>query len=87
VKFWLPEVVAAPPLKTLSILVNGTEIGSVPLTRAGMNEIALPVAARLISERGFTIVDLNVDRPYQQKFGVVLASAGFEYRQPTQFSK
>jgi len=85
-KFWLPDFVANSGSRTLAISVNGSEIGVLPLTHEGMNEISYPVPASLISRDGFTLVDMNVTNPYRdksgQEFGVVLLRAGFRYRQP-----
>ncbi|HEY7339225.1 MAG TPA: hypothetical protein VH639_30330 [Bryobacteraceae bacterium] len=82
-KFWIPEFVAAPPLRTLSILVDGEAIGSVPLSRTGMNDVSFPAPAHLLRAGQFTLVDLVVDHPYKQdgqEFGVVLLTAGFHYK-------
>lgn len=84
-KFWLPDFVARPTLRTLSVLVNGSLIGTVPLTHDGLNEIHLPVAPGLSTLNGLTFVDFNVDPPYKkasgEQFGVVLMRAEFTYRQ------
>ena len=81
-KFWVPDFVAKPEVRTLSILVNGTEVASLTLDKDGMNEIRIPVPARLITANGFTIVDMNVANPYKDPagnaYGVVLLRAGFE---------
>jgi hypothetical protein len=54
-KFWVPDFVAKTAARTLSILVNGYEVGSLRLTKDGMNEISFPVPAKSITENGFTI--------------------------------
>ncbi|MES1261232.1 MAG: hypothetical protein ABUS49_05785 [Acidobacteriota bacterium] len=86
-KFWLPGFVAKPAGRTLSILINGKEVGEHPMTQEGMNEIRFPVAANLITPHGFTIVEMNVANPYKdpagQEFGVVLLRAGFSYADGT----
>ena len=82
-KFWVPDFVAKPVGRTLSVLVNGHEVGSVVLSKDGMNEIRFPVAAGLITANGFTLVELYVQNPYKDagglEFGVVLLRAGFEW--------
>ena len=82
-KFWLPDFVAKTPGRTLSVLVNGKEIGTQPLNKEGMNELSFPVAPGQITPNGFTLVDMNVANPYKdpagQEFGVVLLRAGFVY--------
>ena len=49
-----------------------------------MNEITFPVPAAQITLNGFTIVDMDVANPWKDatgmEYGVVLLSAGFEYR-------
>ena len=84
-KFWVPDFVAKTAQRTLLILVSGKQIGAIPLAKDGLNEIALPCAADLIGQSGFTIVDMNVENPYKdqsgQAFGVVLMRAGFEYQE------
>jgi hypothetical protein len=80
-KFWVPDFVARPTGRKLSILVNGKQAGSVALTKDGMNEIAFPVPRDWITPSGYTIVEMNVDNPYKQ-FGVVLLKAGFTYCEP-----
>jgi hypothetical protein len=81
--FYVPEYVAAPPAKTLSVIVNGTQIGSASLSEKDDRHVSFPVKASLISPKGFTIVELKVDNPYigmdGTRFGVVLKRAGFEY--------
>ena len=57
--------------------------GSGALTKEGMNEIALPVPAQVISASGFTIVDMRTS-PTRTKIlrpgiWVVLVRAGFRY--------
>jgi hypothetical protein len=83
VKFWLPDEVARKGQRTLSVLVDGTEVGKIGLSQSGMNEACLPVPARLISPAGYTLVDMDVTNPYKDKngfeLGVVLLRAGFEY--------
>jgi hypothetical protein len=82
-KFWAPDFVTKSGVRTLTILVNGNQIGSVVLTHDGTNQISFPVAAGFISGAGYTIVDMNVDNPYKepggQALGVILMNAGFEY--------
>ncbi len=78
-KFWVPDFVAKSAKRTMHILVNGREIAAYPLDRDGMNEPAFPVPADAITKNGFTVVELNVENPYQT-FGVVLLKAGFIYR-------
>jgi hypothetical protein len=79
----LPDEVARKGQRTLSVLVDGTEVGKIGLSQSGMNEACLPVPARLISPAGYTLVDMDVTNPYKDKngfeLGVVLLRAGFEY--------
>jgi hypothetical protein len=83
-KFWVPDFVAKSGTRTMHILVNGQSVGDYPLNHQEMNEISFPVPAGLITNSGFTIVDMNVENPYQDAggtaFGVVLLRAGFKYR-------
>ena len=85
-KFWVPDFVAKTALRTLTVLVNGKEVGSLPLTKDGMNEISFPVSANLITFDGYTFVDMNVANPYKDpggtEFGVVLLRAGFTWQKP-----
>jgi hypothetical protein len=85
-KFWVPDYVAKPAARTLTVLVNGREVGSLALTKDGMNELRFPVAPGLITAKGFTLVDMNVANPYKDtggtEFGVVLLRAGFEWARP-----
>jgi hypothetical protein len=82
-KFWVPDYVAKPEIRTLSVLVNGTEVGRLRLAKDGMNEIRFPVATKLITANGFTVVDMNVANPYKDaagnEYGVVLLRAGFDW--------
>jgi hypothetical protein len=83
-KFWVPDFVAKTALRTLTVLVNGKEVGSLPLTKDGMNEISFPVSANLITFDGYTFVDMDVVNPYKDpggtEFGVVLLRAGFTWQ-------
>jgi hypothetical protein len=90
-KFWVPDFVAAPPLKTLSITINGAKIGSMPLTKDGTNDVRFPVPAADMTAldaqkpHNFTLVTLDIDRPYTkngEQFGVILMEAGFDYSDP-----
>jgi hypothetical protein len=61
-------------------MVDGDAVGTVALTREGVNELRLAVPARSIAPSGFTILELDVDDPYRQgdqDYGVVLLEAGF----------
>ena len=82
-KFWAPDFVTKSGVRTLNILVNGNQIGSLRLSHDGMNEISFPVPADAISRTGYTIVEMNVDNPYKdpggQLLGVILMNAGFDY--------
>jgi hypothetical protein len=78
-KFWVPDFVAKSAKRTLHVVVNGKEIAAYPLNHDGMNEPSFPVPADAITKNGFTVVELNVENPYQT-FGVVLLRAGFSYR-------
>ena len=81
-KFWLPDYVAAGEKRTLSLVVGGETMGTASLSQQGENNISFPVPARAINPSGFTILELNVDRPYKkdgQEYGVVLLQAGFDY--------
>ncbi len=83
-KWWVPDFVAKPVVRNMAIVIGGQPAGVVPLTHSGMNEISFPVSAAQISLNGFTLVELNVDKPYRnaegEEFGVVLMRAGFAYR-------
>jgi hypothetical protein len=80
---WVPEVVAQPTGRTLSILVGGKQIGNVSLNKAGTNEVAFRVPQDSISENGYTLVDFDVANPYRGidgvEYGIVLVRAGFRY--------
>ena len=81
-KFWLPNFVATGEQRNLSVIVGGETIGNVALSHAGENTAELHAPARLINPSGFTILEMNVDRPYVkdgQEFGVVLLLADFKY--------
>jgi hypothetical protein len=83
-KFWVPDFITKSGVRKLSILVNGREIGVVPLRKDGINELRFPVPAALISPSGtYTYVDLNVDNPWKDgsgmAFGIILMRAGFDY--------
>jgi hypothetical protein len=81
-KFWLPEVVAAPTGRTVSILLNGRELETLPLDKPGMNEVSLPVPPSIIQVNGYTFVEMNVANPYTDadhvQYGVLLLRAGFK---------
>jgi hypothetical protein len=64
-KFWVPDVVAAPPLRTLSIRVNGAPIGSLALNKVGYTLVNLDVDKPYTQDG--------------EQFGVVLLQCGFEY--------
>jgi hypothetical protein len=85
-KFWVPDFVAKTASRALTVTVNDEPIGTIPLSRDGMNEVRLPVPAKQITLNGFTIVGMDVDKPWRDKegteFGVVLLRAGFEYASP-----
>lgn len=83
VKFWVPEVVAAPPVRTLSVVMNGEELGRLPLNRSGMHEVRLTVPDKaVVAGADYTLVDMKVDKPYQDsngvRYGVVLLTASFD---------
>jgi hypothetical protein len=81
-KFWVPHTVASGKVRTLSVLVDGSLVGTALLTHEGMNELSFSVPARAINATGFTILQLDVDDPYMegsQDFGVVILKAGFDY--------
>ena len=82
-KFWVPDFVARTASRTITVTVNGKQIGSLPLSRDGMNEIGFPTPADSITLNGFTLVDMDVQNPWKDKdgtsFGVVLLNAGFDY--------
>ncbi|MCU1326477.1 MAG: hypothetical protein JWN34_1847 [Bryobacterales bacterium] len=87
-KFWVPDFVTRTGQSRLVILVNGHEIGTLPLTKDGSNEIRFPVPASAISPGGtYTYVDLNVEKPWKDPngmaFGVILMNAGFDYVRAT----
>ena len=83
-KFWVPDFVAKTAARKMTISVNGRAVGSLLLTKDGMNEISFSVPASQITLNGFTIVDMDVSDPWKDaagiEYGVVLLSAGFEYR-------
>ena len=81
-QFRVPDFVAAGQAGNLSAVVNGETVGSVPLIHDGVNNAAFPVPARVIGDSGFTVLELNVDKPYiknGQEFGVLIVQAGFDY--------
>lgn len=82
-KVWVPDFVAKPAGRSLTVLVNGKEVGVYPLTKDGMNDFAFLVAPGLITLNGFTIVEMNVSNPYKEaggkELGVVFSRAGFRY--------
>jgi hypothetical protein len=82
-KFWAPDFMTKSAVRTLNVLVNGNQIGSLRLSKDGMNEIGFPVPADAISSTGYTIVDMNVDNPWKEpsgeRLGVILMEAGFNY--------
>jgi hypothetical protein len=79
--FWVPEIVALPSGRTLSILLNGRELETLPLDKPGMNEVSLPVPPNAVQGSGYTFVEMNVANPYTDanrvEYGVVLLRAGF----------
>jgi hypothetical protein len=81
--FWAPDFVTKTAARTLTVSVNGKQIGSVPLAKDGMNDVAFPVTPDLIARNGFTLVDLDVSNPWKDsggiEYGVVLLKAGFDY--------
>jgi hypothetical protein len=82
-KFWVPDFVAKTAARTMTVSVNGKQVGSLALSHDGMNEIAFPVPAEQITLNGYTIVDMDVANPWKDpagiQYGVVLLRAGFEY--------
>jgi len=82
-KFWVPDFIAKTGERALTISLNEAPVGVIPLNHDGMNEIRLPVSAKQITLNGFTIVGMDVDKPWRDKdgmeYGVVLLRAGFEY--------
>jgi hypothetical protein len=85
-KFWVPDFVAKTGTRALTIAVNDAPIGVIPLSRDGMNEVSLRVPASQVTLNGFTIVGMDVDKPWRDKdgveYGVVLLRAGFQYAPP-----
>ncbi len=78
---FIPKGVIATPPRNLSVLVNGTQVGVVPLSREGGQQIRFPVRSSLVTKDGFTLVEFAVDRPYRegnQDYGVILVHVGFE---------
>lgn len=86
IKFWVPDFVAKPQSRTLMILVNGTQIGSVRLTKEGTNQDTFAIPATLLRKEGFTLVDINVSNPYKDAegndYGVILFRMGFRQTPP-----
>jgi len=86
IRYFVADVVANPPTRVLSILVNGKLIAERPLTTVGMRDETYPIPAGIIDENDYTIVDLSVINPYKDRdgteYGVVLLRAGFTYRRP-----
>jgi hypothetical protein len=82
-KFWVPDFIAKSAARALTISVNNAPITVIPLARDGMNEIHIPVPAKQITLNGYTIVTIDIDKPWRDKdgmeYGVVLLRAGFEY--------
>jgi hypothetical protein len=80
-KFWVPEVVALPSGRNLSILLNDRELGAVSLDKPGMNEVRYSVPPNIVRENEYTFVEMNVTNPYVDadhvEYGVVLLRAGF----------
>jgi hypothetical protein len=84
VRFWVPDYVANAD-RRLAISVDEEYVGTVPLTKAGENDVEFAVPARAIDASGFTVLKMDVDNPYTkdgQEYGVVLMSAGFDYVDP-----
>jgi hypothetical protein len=68
--------------RKLSVIVDGETLGAIPLTNAGESTVSFPVPARDINPSGFTILELDIDRPYArdgQEYGVALLRAAFDY--------
>lgn len=81
-EFFVPHPVATGKRRELSVIVDGETAGTVDLTREGMHHEQFQVPARAINDRGFTIVELNVNDPYSEggeQYGVVLLRALFDY--------
>jgi hypothetical protein len=70
--------------ETLTISINGNPAGVISLDTAGLKDSTFAVPAKWITRNGFTLVDLTVSNPFRDAggnlLGVVLSSAGFEYR-------
>jgi len=87
-KFWVPDFVAKTGDRELAIVVNGHEVGRVPLKKDGTNEVRFAVPASAISPSGdYTFVDLDVRNPWKDPsgmaFGVILMNMGFDYTRAT----
>ena len=80
-KFWLPDIVAAPTGRTLSVILNGRDLETLPLDKPGMNEVSLPIPPGAIQLQSYTFVEMNVANPYTDsdrvQYGVLLLRAGF----------
>jgi hypothetical protein len=83
-KFWISDAIANTRKSLMSISVNGNQIGTILLSHQGMNEVNFPVAADQISRKGISVVEMKVQNPWRDRdgmeYGVILLSAGFEYR-------
>ena len=82
-KFRVPDFVAKTGVRSHEVLVNGHQVGLLPLRQEGMHEIRLRVPSSAISRSGFTVLDLNVRTPWQdpfsKAFGIIIQNAGFDY--------
>jgi hypothetical protein len=82
-RYLVPNFVAKPPLKTLTVRVNGDTVGTATVEKDGDQFVRFRVKASQITRQGFTMVELSVDKPYKDaggnEYGVVLNEAGFEY--------
>jgi hypothetical protein len=80
-RFWLPEYITGSE-RRLSVRVGGETVGTIALNRSGENTAQFSAPAHAISTSGYTILALDVDRPYVkdgQQYGIVLLRADFEY--------
>ncbi len=81
-KFWLPDDEVTGLGRNLSAFVDGEVVGTAALIHSGENNADFAVPAHAINASGFTILELNVNKPYRkdnQEYGVVLSEAGFDY--------
>lgn len=83
VRYYIPDVEAVEPGRSLQLSVNGKAVGSAPLSQKN-SEIRFSVPTDQITRNGYTLVNLDVSPGFKTsdgtELGLVLIDAGFEYR-------